>query len=170
MNGPRRSSSPVRHAVAAVGPSTGGSLRAPWRLVRALALVGLAVWVVSCSSTGSSRGETTPPPGTPGVELLTPAEFAARVEQGPVVTINVHVPDEGSIPGTDLVIPFDQIADSDALPEDLSTPLAVYCRSGNMSADAVRDLQAMGYTDIVELEGGFNAWVETGRPLNPANA
>lgn len=82
-----------------------------------------------------------------------------------MVTINVHTPDEGSIAGTDLTIPFDQIASSDQLPKDRSTPLAVYCRSGNMSADAVDDLEALGYTDIVELAGGFNAWTAAGRPL-----
>ena len=84
-----------------------------------------------------------------------------------VVTINVHAPDEGSIPGTDLVIPFDQIASSNELPADLDAPLAVYCRSGNMSAAAVDDLEELGYTDIMELEGGFNAWEASGRELEP---
>ena len=83
------------------------------------------------------------------------------------MTINVHVPDEGSIPGTDLAIPFDEIATSAELPADLDTPLAVYCRSGNMSADAVDDLEELGYTDIVELDGGFNAWKASGRELEP---
>lgn len=94
--------------------------------------------------------------------------FAARIEAPGVVTINVHTPDEGSIAGTDLTIAFDQIAGSSDLPVDRNTPLAVYCRSGNMSADAVDDLETLGYTDIVELDGGFNAWEASGRPLEPA--
>ena len=65
---------------------------------------------------------------------------------------------------------FDQIAESSDLPADRSTPLAIYCRSGNMSAAAVNDLEALGFNDIVELEGGFNAWVASGRPLEPAAA
>ena len=77
------------------------------------------------------------------------------------------LPDEGSIAGTDVAIPFDQITESEALPADLDTPLAVYCRSGNMSATAVLDLEALGYTDVVELEGGFVAWSEAGRELEP---
>ncbi len=36
-----------------------------------------------------------------------------------------------------------------------------------MSADAVRDLVAMGYTDIVELQDGYTAWTAAGRPLEP---
>jgi rhodanese-related sulfurtransferase len=100
--------------------------------------------------------------------LVGPDVFAARIEEPGVVTINVHIPDEGSIAGTDLTIPFDRISESSELPVDRDTPLAVYCRSDNMSADAVNDLEALGYTDIVELDGGFDAWVASGRPLEPA--
>lgn len=100
--------------------------------------------------------------------LVGPDEFAARIEEPGVVTINVHIPDEGSIAGTDLTIPFDQISESSDLPDDRDTRLAVYCRSDNMSAAAVNDLEALGYTDIVELDGGFDAWVASGRPLEPA--
>jgi len=82
-----------------------------------------------------------------------------------VVTINVHVPNVGNIAGTDLAVPFDQISGSRELPADLATPLAVYCRSGNMSAPAVKDLAAMGYTDVVELDGGYDAWVQAGKPF-----
>lgn len=100
--------------------------------------------------------------------LVAPDEFAARIEAPGVVTINVHVPDEGSIAGTDLTIPFDEISQSSDLPVDRDTPLAVYCRSDNMSAAAVDDLVTLGYTDIVELDGGFDAWEASGRPLEPA--
>jgi len=97
--------------------------------------------------------------------LVGPDEFARRVEDPKVVTVNVHVPNEGNIAGTDLTIPFDQIATSTKLPTDLATPLAVYCRSGNMSAPAVKDLRAKGYTNIVELSGGYDAWLQSGRTL-----
>jgi rhodanese-related sulfurtransferase len=101
-----------------------------------------------------------------GSGLVSPDEFARRVKDPKVVTINVHVPNEGNIAGTDLTIPFDQIATSTKLPADLATPLAVYCRSGNMSASAVKDLKAKGYTNIVELSGGYDAWVQSGRTLD----
>lgn len=93
-------------------------------------------------------------------------QFAERVGEPDVLTVNVHVPDEGQLPDTDLAIPFDEISDSEALPSDLDSPLAIYCKSGNMSADAVDDLVALGYTDVVELDGGFDAWVEAGRRLD----
>jgi rhodanese-related sulfurtransferase len=96
--------------------------------------------------------------------LLSPAEFEDVIAAGDAIVLNVHVPYEGHIEGTDAFIPFDEIASS-SLPDDLNEPIALYCRSGNMSATATRTLVEMGYTDVVELAGGMNAWVETGRPL-----
>ena len=102
------------------------------------------------------------------VQLLDPAEFAAAIA-GDRVTINVRVPDEGSLPDTDFALPFDQItARAAELPQDRNTPLAIYCMTGHMSAIAGAQLAALGYTDIVELRGGMEAWQAAGRPLLPA--
>lgn len=99
-------------------------------------------------------------------EQVAPAEFAAVVADEDVVTVNVHVPDEGSIPGTDAAIPFDQITTGvRELPKERSTPLAVYCRTGRMSTEAVQTLRDLGYTDVVELRGGMEAWTADGREL-----
>jgi rhodanese-related sulfurtransferase len=82
------------------------------------------------------------------------------------VTVNVHVPFEGDIVGTDLSIPFDQIRlQAGRLPADRSAALAIYCRSGPMSAIAAESLHDLGYTDVVELRGGMKAWQADGRPL-----
>ena len=40
--------------------------------------------------------------------------------------------------------------------------------SGNMSATAGRDLLDLGYSDVVELDGGMQAWQSSGRTLLPA--
>jgi rhodanese-related sulfurtransferase len=99
-------------------------------------------------------------------QLVGPGEFASAVAEPDRVTINVHVPYEGDIPGTDLSIPFDQIAQQAAkLPAERSTPLAIYCRRGPMSAIAAAELGSMGYTDVMELQGGMQAWQTSGRPL-----
>lgn len=81
-------------------------------------------------------------------------------------TINVHVPYEGEIAGTDLFLPFHQIeAQQDRLPADRDTPLAIYCRSDRMSATAVETLSHLGFHDIAELDGGMVAWENSGRTL-----
>jgi len=118
---------------------------------------------VSTASSSTASSQT-----AAAVQLLDPAEFAAAIA-GDRVTTNVHVPDEGSLPGTDLAVPFDQItARAAELPQDRNTPLAIYCMTGHMSAIAGAELAALGYTDIVELRGGMEAWQAAGRPLLPA--
>lgn len=105
-------------------------------------------------------GETSRPS-----RLVDPATFAESIREPDRVTINVHVPYEGDVPGSDLSVPFDAIAGSvDELPA-VGTPLAIYCRTGSMSAEAAPALAQLGYDDIVELDGGMVAWQADGRRL-----
>ncbi|MBK8332846.1 MAG: rhodanese-like domain-containing protein [Acidimicrobiaceae bacterium] len=95
--------------------------------------------------------------------MVDPAEFAAAIVDPNTVTINVHVPAADiQLDGTEMTMPFDNL-DAGMLPADRATPLAVYCRSGSMSAIAVERLLALGYTDIIELDGGTDAWAAAGR-------
>lgn len=98
--------------------------------------------------------------------LVDPAKFAAAIDTPGTVTIDVHVPFEGKIAGTDEMIPYDEIAQqASKLPADRTVELAVYCRSGSMSAIAVTTLASLGYHHIVELQGGMQAWQSAGRTL-----
>lgn len=56
---------------------------------------------------------------------VNPAEFESMVTDDGIVVINVHVPDEGSIRGTDLTIAYDEITSDPRLPQDRETPLAI---------------------------------------------
>lgn len=128
--------------------------------------------VVACGSQPASSPSAPSPtsPAAPAAaapsRLLDPTAFAAAVADPRTTTIDVHVPYAGDIPGTTLSIPFDRIgAETGRLPADRSAPLALYCRTGPMSADAARTLAGQGYTNIVELSGGMHAWTSSGRPL-----
>ena len=45
---------------------------------------------------------------------------------------------------------------------DRDKPLVVYCAGGVRSALAARNLQEMGYTNVISLIGGFNGWKNAG--------
>lgn len=48
---------------------------------------------------------------------------------------------------------------------DKTTPLVLQCGGGFRSALAADNLQRMGYTNVVSLDGGYRRWVEKGLPL-----
>ena len=133
----------------------------------------VAVTLTGCSANDSRTMPTrtsAAPAADPGssaeIRSVRPPEFERAIAGGEHVTINVHVPYEGEIAGTDLSIPFDQIeAQSGRLPSDRSTPLAIYCRSDRMSTIAAQSLSRLGYDNIVELDGGMQAWEQSGRAL-----
>jgi rhodanese-related sulfurtransferase len=48
---------------------------------------------------------------------------------------------------------------------DLGTPLVLYCGGGFRSALAADNLQKMGYTNVISMDGGIRDWREKGYPL-----
>jgi rhodanese-related sulfurtransferase len=92
--------------------------------------------------------------------------LAAILENKDFPLINVHIPYEGEIDGTDEFIPFNEIeANVDKLPADKNARIVLYCRSGSMSAQAAQTLVELGYSDVWNLDGGMIAWKNSGRPL-----
>jgi rhodanese-related sulfurtransferase len=143
-----------------------------------LIILGLAsLALVACS------GRTASPPSGSEVDLaeqtqqvpvegggsytdVSAAGLAAMLETKDFPLVNVHIPYEGEIEGTDLFIPFDEIGQKlDELPADRDAQIVLYCRSGSMSATAARELVKLGYTDVWNLDGGMIAWKGLGYPL-----
>jgi rhodanese-related sulfurtransferase len=48
---------------------------------------------------------------------------------------------------------------------DPATPLVLYCGGGYRSALAADNLQKMGYTAVLSMDGGIREWREKGYPL-----
>ncbi len=80
--------------------------------------------------------------------------------------VNVKVPYSGEIPKTDAFISYrDTQARLGDYPPERSSRIVVYCLSGKTSEIAAAELVRNGYTNVLLLEGGMNAWREAGYAL-----
>jgi len=70
--------------------------------------------------------------------------------------------DQGIVPNA-VTIPrgYLELRIEDAVP-DKDAPVVLYCAGGTRSAFAAKSLEALGYTDVVSMAGGFNAWKNAG--------
>ena len=81
---------------------------------------------------------------------------------GEFVIIDVRTEEEfnqGHLPGA-ILVTVNEIATPKGqalLPNNLDMPLIVYCRSGNRSAQAAKQLADLGFNEIYDM-GGLNGW------------
>lgn len=105
------------------------------------------------------------PRNADGYVDISVAQLAAMLDQKDFTLVNVHIPYEGELTKTDRFIPYEQIGEQlDQLPAK-DAPIVLYCRSGRMSTEAAQALVKQGYTNVYELDGGFNAWQAAGYEL-----
>jgi rhodanese-related sulfurtransferase len=48
---------------------------------------------------------------------------------------------------------------------DTAAPIVLYCGGGFRSALAAKNLQDMGYSNVISMDGGFSGWKNAGYPL-----
>jgi rhodanese-related sulfurtransferase len=146
------------------------NVRPLWsRLLPLFALMLIPAPGFGQATDANTVGDRVEVPGGAYWTISVPELQAMRASDGGVHLVNVHVPFQGDIAGTDTSIHFREMADHlDQLPADKDAPVALYCRSGPMSVRAATTLAGLGYTKVYSLTGGFNAWAAAGLPMvNP---
>ena len=138
------------------------------RQLVAAALVSLLFLIASCARNAPTQGGSTASgfeKNADGYADIAVEKLAEMMDDQDFTLVNVHIPFDGDIPQTDLSIPFDEIGQYlDQLP-DKGAPIVLYCRSGGMSTAAGKELAELGYTNVMELDGGMRAWTAAGHEL-----
>src|SRR5258707_7791446 len=96
------------------------------------------------------------------VKSITVADLKAQLDAGsPLVLLDVREPHELEISAFEnaINIPKGQVLSRAAeIPRD--TQVVVTCKTGQRSRDSIIALQAAGFTNLVNLKGGINAWAK----------
>src|SRR5437667_4310942 len=98
-----------------------------------------------------------------------PTEVQKRLKSGdPVVVIDVRDPDEyrdGHLDeATNISRGFLEFRVVTAV-SDPKTPVVLYCQTGLRSVPAAKALKDLGYENVINLQGGYQKWVQSGLPV-----
>lgn len=138
---------------------------------KTIILIGVAaVFITSfIAFRASSQNTSVPPPlnqageKKPGFNSLSSIELATMLENKDFFFVNVHIPQNEQIRGTDAFIAYDEIGiHLEKLPQNKDAKIVLYCRSGSMSDTAAQELAELGYTNVSSLSGGMNDWKQNG--------
>ena len=102
------------------------------------------------------------------VTTLNVPDFGKKITDQSVMLLDVRTPSEfasGHISGATNIDFESGTFASDILKLDKSKTYAIYCRSGNRSAQATAIMAKDGFKSIFNLDGGINNWQSAGNPV-----
>ncbi len=105
---------------------------------------------------------------SPATRKAGAAAFERLLADPVAVVINVHLPYEGELAGTDAGVAYDAILGASALPVDRSVTAPLYCKTGRVCASAGTSHVEAGYTNVTAPAGGSDAWQASGRSISSA--
>ncbi|WP_035655369.1 rhodanese-like domain-containing protein [Flavobacterium filum] len=98
----------------------------------------------------------------PKVKVLPAKEYKTLISKEKVQLVDVRTPGEysaGAIFGAvNIDVTNDAVFEKEIQKLDKSKPVYIYCRSGARSQKAAKKMSEMGFTSIIDLQGGYMAW------------
>jgi rhodanese-related sulfurtransferase len=120
-----------------------------------IALMASVLLLAGCSSSS-------------GAVDLGVSEFATKVAEAGVITLDVRTPGEymgGFIQGAQNIDFQSGNFENEIASLDKNATYAVYCRSGNRSGQAAKVMHDAGFHNVYNLNGGVIDWANAGLPL-----
>ena len=145
--------------------------------VMAVLCLGILLALAACTAGAADQAPSgqSPPPGTPttsaadkGYSQLSLDEVKARMAANPklkLVDVRSKVEyTEAHLAGA-IAIPLEEV--KDRAPSELrkDEEIIFYCHNGPMGDQAARTVLEMGYGNVSNMRGGFNAWKAAGFPV-----
>ena len=130
-------------------------------LPKALFVLLLVIGLTGCSDNTGEQGQKAQ------YRNISVDTFTEMIAAKDFVLVNTHIPYEGEIPATDLLIPFNEVDRYvDRLPTDKTAAIIVYCKAGPMGDIAADRLIDLGYTNVMHFKAGMNGWERAGKQLH----
>ncbi|MBD3724241.1 MAG: rhodanese-like domain-containing protein [Flavobacteriaceae bacterium] len=101
-----------------------------------------------------------------GVLVANPDTFEQKMAEPEVQILDVRTEgefEEGHIQDAQNIDVLQDDFKAKVATLDKNKPVMVYCKMGGRSAKAAGILKEMGFTTIVDLEGGYTAWKASGK-------
>lgn len=98
------------------------------------------------------------------------ADEAADVLADPpegLVVLDVRTPEEfdaGHLAGATMIDFYETGFSAQIADLDRDAPYLMYCRTGNRSGQTRALMESLGFTNVIDVEGGIVAWTAAGHP------
>ena len=96
------------------------------------------------------------------IKVIPPQEARIKMAaEEDLILIDVRTPkefEEGNIKGAKNINFFDERFLDQMQQYDKEKPIYIYCRSGNRSSKAAKQLQEIGFKEIYDIKGGILNW------------
>lgn len=123
-------------------------------------LVAFVLFITtSCTTADQSDGH-----------LLSPRDVVSKIESTTdIIVVDVRTPAEyndGHIEGAQLINWNDSQFENQINQLDKSKPIVVYCAVGGRSGKAYARLKTLGFKEVFDMKGGFDAWRKEQLPIS----
>lgn len=139
------------------------------QLIIGLVILGIGIvggMVIIMQSDNSSQPLPVSEADTTVIASVSAQDFADGLSERTLV--DIRTPEEysaGHIPGASNIDFYAADFEAQFANYDRNEPLAIYCRSGSRSGQALDILEGMGFTNVVDLAGGIMSWERNGREV-----